>query len=462
MDPQAEAPVQNFNLKGYGVALLERPSAPPVEVEVAHTIPGDRILFELTRIKRSPKKGRLLEILEPSKDRVEPRCPHARQCGGCCWQQMSYEAQLRQKEARVKEAFKNSFAPEPIIACPHPWGYRNKMEFTFSENRAGTRYLGLMIAQAEPYVFNVSECHLCSPWFTAVLSSVRSWWETSGLKAYYPPADAGSLRYLTLREGVRTGQKMAVLNVSGNPEFALSRAQIDGYAAAVKSALPPEEEIAIFLRIHQTKKGKPTQFFEMHLAGPDHIVEELHLEAGKFSFKISPISFFQPNTLQAEKLYDAALSLLPKSPVVFDLYCGTGTLGMAASRFAKQVVGIELSPEAVIDAQENLVRNGIANAVIHQGDVGQVLTRLMAEPGFTRPDAVLVDPPRAGLDPLAIHHLKTLMPRAIVYVSCNPLTQAENILELCKAGYRLKKLQPVDQFPHTYHIENIALLELAR
>lgn len=453
MENQTEALVQNFTPRGYGVALLEKD-----EVEVAHALPGDRILFELTRKKRRPKKGRLLEILSPSADRVAPRCEHAQTCGGCTWQALRYEAQLKEKERRVRESFPNE-AIEPIIPSEKQFAYRNKMEFTFSENRAGTKFLGLMIAQAEPYVFNVSECHLANPWFSQVLSLVRKWWESSGLKAYYPPEDRGSLRYLTLREGIRTGQKMAILNVSGNPEFALNREQLDSFVEAVQSGF----EGSIFLRIHQAKKGKPTQFFEMHLAGPDHIIEELHLDAGKFHFKISPISFFQPNTIQAEKLYNEALSLLPKPcRTLYDLYCGTGTLGMAASSFAKQVVGIELSPEAVLDAKENLVRNGIQNVEIHQGDVGQVITRLMGQPQFMRPDAVIVDPPRAGLDPLAIHHLITLLPQTILYVSCNPITQAENIKELKKAGYKLKKLQPIDQFPHTYHIENIALLELAR
>ncbi len=458
MQESAEATVQNFSPKGYGVASLIEGGQADDGFEVAHTLPGDKILFELTRKKRRPKKGRLLEVLSPSPDRIEPRCAHARTCGGCCWQQMAYSAQLLQKQERVKNAFPGHRV-DPIIPCASPFGYRNKMEFTFSENRAGDRFLGLMIAQAEPYVFNVTECHLTSPWFVQVLGAVRSWWIESGLKAYHPPHDSGTLRYLTLREGIRTGQKMAVLNVSGNPEFAPSRRHLDTFTAAVKSALPEGEAISVFLRIHQTKKGRPTQFFEMNLAGPDHIVEELRLKDRALTFKISPISFFQPNTLQAEKLYDTALEMLHEGSIVYDLYCGTGTLGMGASRFAKKVVGIELSPESVIDAKENLVRNQIENVEIHQGDVGQILTRLMGEPGFLRPDGVIVDPPRAGLDPLALHHLKTLFPKRIVYISCNPLTQGENVKELLKAGYRIVRLQPVDQFPHTYHIENICLLE---
>lgn len=442
-----QAEVTEFSLKGYGVAE---------EVEIAHVIPGDQILFEMTRQKRLPKKGRLLEILTPSPHRVEPRCAHARTCGGCSWQQMAYSAQLQEKQQRVQKAFGRP--TDPILPSPDSFGYRNKMEFTFSENRAGQKYLGLMIAQAEPYVFNLTECHLVSPWFAKILCAIRAWWEASSLKAYFPPADTGHLRYVTMREAVSTQQKMVILNVSGNPDFALTRPDLDNFVAAV------EKEIAgasIFLRIHQTKKGRPTHFYEMHLAGPDHIVEELHLQEKTLSFKISPISFFQPNTKAAEILYNTALSMIPPAEVIYDLYCGTGTLGMIAAAKAKRVIGIELSPEAVLDAEENLKRNQIDNMQVLQGDVGKVLTHLMGEASWRRPNAVIVDPPRAGLDPLALHHLKTLQPQTIIYISCNPITQAQNVEELMKVGYQLQRLQPIDQFPHTYHIENIALLKRA-
>jgi 23S rRNA (uracil1939-C5)-methyltransferase len=315
------------------------------------------------------------------------------------------------------------------------------------------KYLGLMIAQAEPYVYNTEECHLCNLWFSDVLNAIRSWWEKSGLTAYNPPKDEGTLRYVTLREAVRTGQRMVILNVSGNPDFAPTRSSLDSFVETVRSVAG--SDVSLFLRVHQTKKGRPTQFYEMHLGGPDHIVEQLHLQGGNLSFKISPSSFFQPNTLQAEKLYDTALNLLDpfKPSLVYDLYCGTGTLAMAASRKAQQVIGIELSPEAVLDAKENLQRNNLTNCTFIQGDVGKTLASLHA-----LPDAVIVDPPRAGLDPLAMQHLRKLQPKVILYISCNPLTQAENVRELMQDGYKIHALQPVDQFPHTYHIENIALL----
>jgi 23S rRNA (uracil1939-C5)-methyltransferase len=458
----AEVHVASYNARGYGCALWPRPAPlPPLEVEIAHAVPGDMLLVAMRKKMRGVRKGRLLEVLQPSDDRVAPRCAHASICGGCCWQQVSYEAQLREKQARVTQAFGPHAPLRPIVAAAETFGYRNKMEFTFSENRGGMQYLGLMIAQAEPYVFNLEECHLMRPWGAQALRAVRQWWQSSGLKAYDPPRDLGTLRYLTLREAFHTGQKMAVLNVSGNPEFAPRRDQLEGFVSSFRAAVPGEDP-ALFLRVHQTKKGRPTRFYEMHLGGPDHIVEELRLRSGTLVLKMSPSSFFQPNTRQAEQLYDAVAALLePLRPsLVFDLYCGTGTLGMAAARSTPQVVGVELSPEAIVDAEENAQRNGLDNFRFYQGDVGQVLTRLRGNGGFRRPDVVIVDPPRAGLDPLALHQIRTLSPRALIYVSCNPLTQAENIRALQQVGYQIRILQPVDQFPHTHHIENIALLTL--
>jgi 23S rRNA (uracil1939-C5)-methyltransferase len=452
-----EVPIQSFSKKGFGVALLPQGK----EIEVAHSVPGDTVRIEWRKKRHGIQKGRLLEVVDPSKSRTTPRCSHASICGGCTWQQMSYSAQLQEKMRRVEKAFDNKYPALPILPCSEPFGYRNKMEFTFSQNGAGTRFLGLGIAQASPYVFNLTECQISSPWFADAVSSLRKWWEESSLSAYYPPKDSGTLRYLTLREAMRTGQKMAVLNISGHPDFAPSRSDLLGFVDAIQKVA---EGASIFIRIHQAIKGRPTQFFEMHLSGPDHIIEDLYLNEGILSFKISPSSFFQPNTFQAEKLYDAALSMLglEKPSIIYDLYCGTGALGMAASKRAEQVVGIELSPEAVLDANENLKRNGIGNVIVHQGDAGQTIARLMEDPGFVRPDAILVDPPRAGLDANALGHLKNLLPKTIVYISCNPLTQAANIEELIQAGYQVKRLQPVDQFPHTPHIENIALLEVEK
>ncbi len=462
IDPETfQVSIEKFSSRGYGVGYVARPQGKAIEVEIAHTLPGDLIHMEMRRKMRPPRKGRLLDVLEPSPQRVEPRCSHARVCGGCSWQQMDYAAQLETKQALVARLF--DCPTQPIIPCEEPFAYRNKMEFSFSENRAGQKFLGLMIAQAEPYVFNVDHCHLCKPWFSNVLNAVRSWWESSQILAYHPARDVGTLRYLTLRGCVHTGQKMAVLNIAGRSELSLEEREQKlhrDFVRTVEEAVLGEE-IAVFLRIHDANRGKPTQFHEVHLAGPSHMTEELRLSEKTLSFTISPSSFFQPNTLQAEKLYSAALAQIAhfNSPMIYDLYCGTGTLGMAAAAMASQVIGIELSLESVQDARKNAERNQIDNITFYPGDVGKVLTELMGQPTFQRPDVAIVDPPRSGLDPLALHHLKTLRPKGILYISCNPLTQVANVEELVEAGYSLRSLQPVDQFPHTYHIENIAYLE---
>jgi 23S rRNA (uracil1939-C5)-methyltransferase len=387
------------------------------------------------------------------------RCKHASECGGCKTQHVAYEAQLSEKQARVEALFE-SFLKEgktqihPIIPCLSPWAYRNKMEFSFSQNRAGVHFLGLMLAGGRGKVLSLEECHLTAPWFAELLGVVRAWWEESGLRAYHHRSNEGSLRTLIVREGQRTGDKMVMLTVSGNPDFALTKPQIEGFTQVVKGMIP---EASIFLRIQQIAKGSPTQFFEIHLSGPDHIQERLHIDDAVLTFKISPSSFFQPNTLQAEKLYSRALQMAGMQPQahVLDLYCGTGTLGMAFALRAGRVTGVELNPYAVFDAQANAQLNQMGNIEILRGDVGALLPQLVSE---APPDLVVLDPPRSGLDPAALKHLIALAPEKILYISCNPNTQAENIRVLAEAGYQLLELQPVDQFPHTVHIENIALL----
>lgn len=464
---ELEIEVSGYSVRGFGIGYLEQPNRPPAKVEIAHAIAGDRVKIALKRKSKGVKKGKLLEVLTPSKNRVTPRCSHAHMCGGCTLQQMDYKAQLKHKEEIVRKAFKEFITDgtkvEPIIPCENPWHYRNKMEFSFSENAAGTRYLGLMIAHAASYVFNLDACHLANSWFSDVLNAVRKWWENSGLKAYHMMKNSGHLRYLTIREGVKTNEKMVILTISGHPDYPFNEEAKESFVKTVLSILP-QENLSIILRIQKIQKGTPTTLHETTLFGPGSIKEKLDIfpDEPPLFFKIGPSSFFQPNTLQAEILYRTGLDMLelPPDSIAYDLYSGTGTLGMCLARRAKKVIGIELNPQAVLNAKENIALNGLTNFEMLQGDVGKVITGLMAQSDYRPPDAVIVDPPRAGLDPLALHHMKTLKPKNILYISCNPLTQAENVKELFQAGYKLKRLQPVDQFPHTSHVENIAHLVL--
>ncbi|HEX2580303.1 MAG TPA: 23S rRNA (uracil(1939)-C(5))-methyltransferase RlmD [Rhabdochlamydiaceae bacterium] len=378
---------------------------------------------------------------------MNPLCIHFPDCGGCTSQHIPYADQLLQKQAEIEKIFDVPVAP--IIPCKEPFHYRNKMEFSFSQDKAGRRYLGLILRKSRGKVFNLQECLISPPWMSETLQRVRSWWESTTLAAFNFRSGLGSLRTLILREGRRTGDRLAMLTVSGDPRFALNRKHLNGFIQALN-----DPQMSIFLRVQQAISGKPTQFYEMHLGGPDHIKERLQLQGRTLSFKISPTSFFQPNTEQAEVLYNQAIEIANMSPqaTVYDLYCGTATLGMAFALKAEKVIAIELNPHAVFDAKTNAEVNKISNIDIQCGDVGM----LLSQTSILQPDLAIVDPPRPGLDPLALEALKRLQPQHILYVSCNPKTQAQNIAEL--SGYQIIYVQPVDQFPHTPHIENIVLL----
>jgi 23S rRNA (uracil1939-C5)-methyltransferase len=380
---------------------------------------------------------------------VSPRCKHFCSCGGCTAQDIPYEEQLQRKEAFVRSLFPNESEATffPIMSSVDVWEYRNKMEFTFSQTSKGEQYLGLILKSSRGLVFNLEECFLTDAWFADTLASVRTWWRESGLHAYWHGKDKGSLRTLTLRRGITSGDRMAILTVSGNPDYALKQHHLDSFKKAIG------EGVSIVLRIHQCIKGSPTQFYEMILQGPDHIREHIH----GLEFHISPSAFFQPNTKTAAKLYERALELaaIDNDAVVYDLYCGIGIFGMCAARYAKKVIGIELNRDAAYDAKVNSDRLQLANFTIYAGDVGKVLQEKGSE--LPRPDVVIVDPPRPGLDPKAIEQLVALKPKKILYVSCNPVTQAANLTKLEEHGYVIQYIQPVDQFPHTPHVENIVV-----
>jgi 23S rRNA (uracil1939-C5)-methyltransferase len=466
--------VTAFNKKGYGLGISEDETQR--KVQVPFTMPGDKVRAALQSKRSGVFLSRLEEIMTPAELRVQPRCIHFGQCGGCRWQHIPYTEQLRLKQEAVEKLLQpllpSNIEVNPIVACDSPWHYRNKMEFSFSRDAADNQYLGLIIDGSRGKVFNLTECHHVNSWFADVLAAVRLWWSKSGTTAYHPYTNTGSLRTLTVREGKRSGDRLVMLTVSGNADYALSRQQVDSFTACVRDSITPVDgssRLSIFLRIHQAIKGTPTNFYEMLLHGSDHIREVLNIqpdiekEISPLTFTVGPSAFFQPNTQQAEDLYSLALQKLhiPVDSVVYDLYCGTGTLGICAAKHARQVLGIEISPEAALDARTNAAANGLENINILTGAVRDVVAKVRKEQSFPPPDVVMVDPPRSGLDSDTIRHLGELRPSKILYISCNPATQAENIKDLQAFGYRVETVQPVDQFPHTVHIENIVVLVLS-
>lgn len=372
---------------------------------------------------------------------IPPKCLHFGSCGGCLFQHVPYQDQVVQKQNFIKNLF--GLEPDPIISCEPHWGYRNKMEFSFSEAKDGKKFLGLFQKGARGRVVQLEECFLTGSWFLDALKKVYEWWQRSGLKAYRPFANEGLLRTLTLREGVYTGEKMLVLTISGN-ECEVVYPFLEEFTKLF------EECDSLILRKQFVQKKVPTRFVEETLLGKSFIYECLQDEEGKkWKFKIRPSSFFQPNTHQASLLLQQAVKHI-EGGTVFDLYCGTGSIGIFASSKATKVVGIEIVPDSIRDAKDNMEENKITNMEVVLGDVEKELVKIP-----TRPDTVIVDPPRAGLTDKTIEILKEIGPKKIIYISCNPVSQVENCVKL---GYKILSLQPVDQFPHTPHIENIAIL----
>lgn len=439
--------IDSLSKKGDGVGDFSCGDLPPKRLDVPYTIVGEEVAVFSPHIS---KRTWPLEILSPSPERIAPVCIHFGTCGGCTYQHMSYQEQLRQKENYVRSLF-GPKSVLPILPAIKEWRYRNKMEFTFSSDKEGSRYLGLISKESKGRVFNIQECPISDPFVVEALAAVRRFWEKSGLLAYHPYRDTGSLRTVHIRTSERTGDKMVALQVSGRPEFALNKEQV----ALFKSEIEPLGA-SCFIIIQQALKGRPTQFFELHLGGKDHIEEHLTVGGETISFRVSPRAFFQPNTLMAEVIYQKAVDMLDiqEGHIVYDLFCGTGTLSIFASKRAKEVVGIELSFEAIVDAEENAKRNGITNVRFIQGDVGRVLERekLLA------PHSVLVDPPRTGLTPQQIEQVALLNAKKVLYISCNPKTLAQNVETFLGMGYHLECVQPIDQFAMTPHLEAIALL----
>ncbi|MCI5051998.1 MAG: 23S rRNA (uracil(1939)-C(5))-methyltransferase RlmD [Simkaniaceae bacterium] len=433
--------IEKYSKKGHGVAE---------DREIVGTVVGDEVEIELLR----RKKAQLLEVLKPSSSRCEPRCSHAIECGGCVWQQVKYEAQLQEKQQRIEKLF--GFC-EPIIACDEPWAYRNKMEFSFSQDKAGNKYLGLMQKHGRGRVLNLQECHLVRPWMSELLIAARKWWEENEVSAFHPPRGEGSLRTLTMREGMHTGEKMVILTINGRSGDVLKRSQIDSFMETVLSVVP---EASFFVFFHKAQKGVETEIYEMHLAGLEFLHDTLTVKGTTHKYAYSPSAFFQPNPTQAQRLYEKAFEMvgLEKSDTVFDLYCGIGSIGMSAAPFVDQVIGIEINPYSVWDAKANIENNDVQNMVVFRGDVPELLKR--EELSAYEPDVVIVDPPRSGLDPKTMAILREWSAKKILYISCNPKTQAEDVAILTQGGrFTVQGVCPVDQFPHTPHIENIVVLK---
>lgn len=476
-------------------------------------VPGDEVRVRITRTKKSFVEADVLEVVKPSSIRVTPRCRYVGVCGGCKWQEVDYQAQLEFKRQHVIDALQRiggfaGLSVNPTLGSPDVYFYRNKMEFSFGErwltkeemqagtgpstpsqeslSRSGSRpigregepldsfakgaqslgvlpyraggrgvdrfALGLHIPERFDRVLDIEECWLQSEVSREIVNFVRAFCKARELDIYSTFTHTGYLRNLVIRQSKHTAELMVnLVTLDDRPALMqeLSSELVGKFPAIttfVNNITERKSQVAIGDR-------------EVVYFGPGTITETI----GKRTYRISANSFFQTNTAQAERLYDVArkMAAITKEDVVFDLYSGTGTIALHVADDAAEVVGIESVESAVEDAKRNAEANGVSNCTFILGDLKDRLTKdtawLARHP---HPSVMIIDPPRSGMHEKVVKQVMELAPRRIVYVSCNPATQARD-LKLMAGTYVIREVQPVDMFPHTYHIENVVLLERA-
>jgi 23S rRNA (uracil1939-C5)-methyltransferase len=445
-DEELELTVDSLAYGGNGVARLDG-----FVVFVRRGLPGDTVRARVTKVKRNHAEALAVDILAPGPQRVDAPCAHYPACGGCRFQDLAYEAQVAAKADQVREALVRlgGFAEpplEPIVPAEAVFHYRNKMEYSFAQYVDGPT-LGLHKAGRWDEVLEVEKCWLTTDLGNAIRNSVGEWAREEGLEAYDQAEGTGYLRHLVVREGRNTRQALVQLVTAKGERFDA------GYFVDVLRRFP--EVRSIHWSVNETP-AEVTNLPTKLLWGEEAIEEEL---CG-LRVRVRPNVFLQTNTAMAERLYGLAgeYAALSGGETVWDLYCGIGTIGLTMASKALTVWGIEVSEEAVACALENADLNGIANAAFFAGNVGQVTEELRDRSG--EPDVVVVDPPRAGLAGKALRRLGEIGAPRVVYVSCNPTTLASDAKMLCtEYGYRFVKARPVDMFPHTPHVETVALLE---
>jgi len=436
-------------------------------------VPGDRVHAKVTKVRKKFVEAEPIEILVPAATRVEPKCRHFRWCGGCKWQHASYPAQLRFKQREVADALERigdfqGLTVLDTIGSDDEYFYRNKMEFSFgaawfspeeyNRNDRGREVkekevlaLGLHPPKTFFKIIDIGECWLQSETSNRIIDLVRRFAQERSLTWYSTRTHTGYLRNLVIREGRRTGDLMVNLVTSEDRPGLLSE-----LSGVLTTAVPSITTVVnnITTRKSQVAIGDTERIYH----GPGFITERI----GTRVFRISANSFFQTNTAQAEKLYEVVRSAAEFRPedVVFDLYCGTGSIALFVADGVRSVTGVETVESAVLDARNNAALNGVTNCRFEIGDLKE---KLMKDRDWLasseRPTVVIVDPPRSGLHPDVAAAIPALGARRIVYVSCNPATQARDLKILCEGtGYSINTVQPVDMFPHTDHIECVVAL----
>ena len=456
--------VESLAFGGRGIARINN-----FVVFINKVLPGQTVRAVITRVKKSYAEAVALQVLDESPWAIPPRCRHFGDCGGCQLQNLVYEQQLEAKSRQVSELLHriggmDNFTLLPILGSQDLYHYRNKMEFSFARERwlsaaeisAGEKidrqgcFLGLHAGGFFGKVVDIEECRLINPSAAAIVRCVREAARDSKLPVYSTIDHAGFWRFLVVRSSVLTDDLMVnVITSTFKPEVAAILRE------KLMSAFP--QITSLYNGVTRSKAAVAFCEEEHLLAGDRFIWEKID----DFRFRISPNSFFQTNSKQVKRLYEAVLQLAEPQgdETVFDLYCGAGTISIYVSPLVRQVIGFESVASAVEDARVNCQENGVDNCRFVLADLKDQLSGTQAIiDSFGRPDLIILDPPRGGLHPKTVQAVLALSPKKIVHVSCNPATLARELEEFCRSDYMLGRVQPVDMFPHTAHIEVVAEL----
>lgn len=423
------------------------------EIIVKNVVPGEKVRVSVNKIRKGKAEGRLLEVLQKAKTEIDPLCPHFGTCGGCTYQNLPYEEQLRMKEAQVRElmdAVISDYVFEGIKESPAKEEYRNKMEFSFGdEYKDGPLALGMHKRGSFHDIVTVSDCRIVDEDYRNILECTRAYFEEHDVPFYHRMRHEGYLRHLLVRKAVKTKEILVdLITTSG---YTGEEALLAGW----KEALLKLNLKGKFAGILHTKNDSLADVVKDEgtdiLYGADFFYEELL----GLKFKITPFSFFQTNSLGAEVLYQTAREYIgeTKDKVIFDLYSGTGTIAQIVAPVAKKVVGVEIVEEAVKAAKENAKLNHLENCSFWAGDVLKVIDELQEVP-----DLIILDPPRDGVHPKALEKIIGFGVDRIVYISCKPTSLARDLELLTGRGYKVEKISCVDLFPGTYHVETVVLM----
>ncbi|MBU3091748.1 23S rRNA (uracil(1939)-C(5))-methyltransferase RlmD [Clostridium sp. CF011] len=438
--------IDNMGYEGEGVGKIDN-----FTVFVAGAIIGEVVKIKIVKVSKNFAFGKLLEIIEESASRIDPVCSIYKNCGGCNVQHIDYKAQLDFKTNRVVQVINRIGKLEEVIVhstigMERPYNYRNKVQLPVS-NINSIVNIGFY-AQRSHDIINMENCHIQDTVADLVVKLTRQWIKEFNIECYNEENHQGNLRHIMIRKGIETGEVMVVLVTNGKTllykeEFiALMTKKIKGLVSVIQNINSEKTNVILGAKC-------------VTLWGKDTITDYI----GEFKFEVSPLSFFQVNSIQTKVLYSKALEYanLSGGEVVLDAYCGTGTISLFLSQKAKKVYGVEIIPEAIENAKINAKENNISNTEFIVGEAEKIIPELLHQ--GVKADVVVVDPPRKGCDKTLLEAISSMKPKTIVYVSCDPGTLARDLGILDELGYKTLEIQPVDMFPQTAHVECVARIE---